>query len=555
MITRIITSILFALIFVCCGHNDPDSRLSNISLLCEQSPKEALDSLNAIPKASLSEKDKHFYDFLSVKVRDKAFITHTSDSLILKVIDYESKHQDNGHYPEALYYGGRVYSDLGDYPTSLKYFQYALSVTPAESNIRLRSVILSQTASLLHELRLYDEAIPYIKELLHIDSLENNIHALTYDHELMGFVYLNSKRLNDANLYFQKALEWSFKLPKKNQYNILVNLADCELEESNLDSARSLIRSAIDSVSPGYRNLALAYASDIYLKSNLLDSAYIYAYELARSKDPNNRKSGYKKLLSNELISKSSPDSILQYVRDYNKILEEYYDKHEAQQALMQLSLYNYQLHEREKARAFASRNKIMIGFFVSLTLVLIIVVIFLLYRNHTKQTIIRLHETIARLDAIQQRKEDFAQSSEIGCTPLTPGSLRRQLKERIANLQDIPLPLNLINSESYAVLLNHAKNGTIIHDSSELWKKLYDLILQDSPDFETNLRLLMGGNIKHHELQTIILIRCGITPSQMAPMLGKAKGSISSRRESLSFKIFGEKTNQKNIDAVIRSL
>lgn len=540
---------------MCCGHNDPDSRLSNISLLCEQSPKEALDSLNAIPKASLSEKDKHFYDFLSVKVRDKAFITHTSDSLILKVIDYESKHQDNGHYPEALYYGGRVYSDLGDYPTSLKYFQYALSVTPAESNIRLRSVILSQTASLLHELRLYDEAIPYIKELLHIDSLENNIHALTYDHELMGFVYLNSKRLNDANLYFQKALEWSFKLPKKNQYNILVNLADCELEESNLDSARSLIRSAIDSVSPGYRNLALAYASDIYLKSNLLDSAYIYAYELARSKDPNNRKSGYKKLLSNELISKSSPDSILQYVRDYNKILEEYYDKHEAQQALMQLSLYNYQLHEREKARAFASRNKIMIGFFVSLTLVLIIVVIFLLYRNHTKQTIIRLHETIARLDAIQQRKEDFAQSSEIGCTPLTPGSLRRQLKERIANLQDIPLPLNLINSESYAVLLNHAKNGTIIHDSSELWKKLYDLILQDSPDFETNLRLLMGGNIKHHELQTIILIRCGITPSQMAPMLGKAKGSISSRRESLSFKIFGEKTNQKNIDAVIRSL
>ena len=132
MITRIITSILFALIFVCCGHNDPDSRLSNISLLCEQSPKEALDSLNAISKVSLSEKDRHFYDFLSIKVKDKAFITHTSDSLILKVINYESNHQGNGHYPEALYYGGRVYSDLGDYPTSLKYFQDALSVTPAE---------------------------------------------------------------------------------------------------------------------------------------------------------------------------------------------------------------------------------------------------------------------------------------------------------------------------------------------------------------------------------------------------------------------------------------
>ncbi|MBD5378403.1 MAG: tetratricopeptide repeat protein [Bacteroides sp.] len=555
MITRIITSILFALIFVCCGHNDPDSRLSNISLLCEQSPKEALDSLNAIPKASLSEKDKHFYDFLSVKVRDKAFITHTSDSLILKVIDYESKHQDNGHYPEALYYGGRVYSDIGDYPTSLKYFQDALSITPAESNIRLRLVILCQTANLLHNLRLYDEAARYIKDALHIDSIQNNVYGLTYDHELLGFVYLNSQRLEEAKHYFTKALEWSSKLSNKDYSNILVNLANCELEENNLDSARSLIRSAIDSVSSVHRNLALAYASNIYVKSNILDSAYIYAFELAHSQDPNNRKSGYKNLLSEKLISKSHHDSIICYIRTYNKILEEYYDKHESQQALMQQSLYNYQLHEREKTKAFASRNKIMIGFFVSLTLVLIIVVIFLLYRNHTKQTIIRLHETIARLDAIQQRKEDLAQSNEIGCTPLTPGSLRKQLKDRIANLQDIPLPLNLINSKYYAELLNHAKNGTIISDSNKLWRELYSLILQDSPDFETNLRLLMGGNIKQHELQTIILIRCGITPSQMAPMLGKAKGSISSRRESLSFKIFGEKTNQKNIDIVIRSL
>ena len=555
MITRIITSILFALIFVCCGHNDPDSRLSNISSLCEQSPKEALDSLNAISKASLSEEDKHFYDFLSIKVKDKAFITHTSDSLILKVIDYESKHQDNGRYPEALYYGGRVYSDLGDYPTSLKYYQDALSETPSELDIKLRSVILSQTASLLHDLRLYDEAILYIKEALHLDSLQTDYYGLAYDHQLIGLIYLNSSKSKEARPYILKSLEFASKLSSEIKNEIRVNFAGCEYKENNLDLARSIIREVIDSVTPRYKNLTLSIASDIYLKSNILDTAYLYAFELAHSKHSNNRKNGFEKLLSDELISKSHPDSIICYIRTYNKILEEYYDKHESQQALMQQSLYNYQLHEREKTKAFASRNKIMIGFFVSLTLVLIIVVIFLLYRNHTKQTIIRLHETIARLDAIQQRKEDFAQSSEIGCTPLTPGSLRRQLKERIANLQDIPLPLNLINSESYAVLLNHAKNGTIIHDSSELWKELYDLILQDSPDFETNLRLLMGGNIKHHELQTIILIRCGITPSQMAPMLGKAKGSISSRRESLSFKIFGEKTNQKNIDAVIRSL
>lgn len=555
MITRIITSILLALIFVCCGHNDPDSRLSNISLLCEQSPKEALDSLNAISKVSLSEKDRHFYDFLSIKVKDKAFITHTSDSLILKVINYESNHQGNGHYPEALYYGGRVYSDLGDYPTSLKYFQDALSVTPAESNIRLRSVILSQTASLLHDLRLYDAAIPYLDEVLHLDSIQNDTTRLADDNELMGFIYLNYQKPEKARYYILKAFEYASKLSSEAKSEMLVNLAACEYKENNLDLARSLIQSVIDSVAPIYRNLSLSFASDIFLKSNNLDTAYIYAFELAHSKDHNNRKSGYKNLLSDKLLFKSNTDSILNYVRAYNKILEEYYDKHEAQQALMQLSLYNYQLHERDKARAFASRNKIMIGFLVSLTLVLIIALIFLLYRNHTKQTIIRLHETIARLDAIQHRKEDSHLSNTNITTTLTPDLLRKQLKEKIANIQDVALSPNLINSKYYAELLECAENGEFISDSNKLWSKLYNLILQDSPDFETNLRMLMGGNIKQHELQTIILIRCGITPSQMAPMLGKAKGSISSRRESLSFKIFGEKTNQKNIDIVIRSL
>lgn len=48
---------------------------------------------------------------------------HTSDSLILDVIDYYSSNDDRNLYPEVLYYGGRVYSDLGDYPTSLSYFR------------------------------------------------------------------------------------------------------------------------------------------------------------------------------------------------------------------------------------------------------------------------------------------------------------------------------------------------------------------------------------------------------------------------------------------------
>lgn len=154
MILRTLLLLILSLFTICCTEKTSDIRLSKIENLSYELPKEAWDSLGAINYDILSDDDKHYYDFLSVKVADKNYITHSSDSLILKVIDFESKHQKYGRYPESLYYGGRVYSDLGDYPTALRYFQDALSITPLESNLNLRGCILSQIGRLLNRLRL-----------------------------------------------------------------------------------------------------------------------------------------------------------------------------------------------------------------------------------------------------------------------------------------------------------------------------------------------------------------------------------------------------------------
>ena len=87
-------------------------------------------SLDSIDKDRLPESDSHFLDLLRIKARDKAYVTHTSDSIILSVVDYYADHKDSGLYPEALYYAGRVYSDMGDFPTALEYFHAALDETP-----------------------------------------------------------------------------------------------------------------------------------------------------------------------------------------------------------------------------------------------------------------------------------------------------------------------------------------------------------------------------------------------------------------------------------------
>ncbi len=101
MTIRILSILTLSLIVACCSDRISDTRLTAVEELASTSPKEALDSLAVIDYALLSDADKHYYDFLSVKVSDKAYVTHTSDSLILKVIDYESRNQGNGRYPEA----------------------------------------------------------------------------------------------------------------------------------------------------------------------------------------------------------------------------------------------------------------------------------------------------------------------------------------------------------------------------------------------------------------------------------------------------------------------
>lgn len=131
------------LVAICaCSTGKHDARLDMVDRLAAESPRSALDSLAAIERDILSEADSHYYDLLTIKCADKAYITHTSDSLILNVIDWYAEHKSGHLYPEALYYGGRVYSDLGDYPTALKYFQDALDEVEDNDNKELYNRIL-----------------------------------------------------------------------------------------------------------------------------------------------------------------------------------------------------------------------------------------------------------------------------------------------------------------------------------------------------------------------------------------------------------------------------
>lgn len=190
----------------CSSGKEKDPRLIEIAAIMADSPQRALARLDSINPTSLPEADRNYHGLLTVKARDKAYVTHTSDSLILSVIGYYSSHRRSGHYPEALYYGARVYSDIGDYPSSLRYFQTTLDELPEDTDqFELRGRVMSQMGVTLNTLRLYEKALPYLKESLRIDSIQNDSVNMVYDFMNMGFSQLRLNNLDGAECDFRNA--------------------------------------------------------------------------------------------------------------------------------------------------------------------------------------------------------------------------------------------------------------------------------------------------------------------------------------------------------------
>ena len=130
--TQALFLILVLLGFCACGHKPYPQSLIIADSLTNACPDSAIALLKNIENTLQTEPEttQMYYRLLCIKANDKAYIPHTSDSLILPVLHYYIEKDDERHLPEAYYYAGRVYRDLGDAPQALDYFEKAAEALP-----------------------------------------------------------------------------------------------------------------------------------------------------------------------------------------------------------------------------------------------------------------------------------------------------------------------------------------------------------------------------------------------------------------------------------------
>lgn len=585
-------TLFVSIVVSCTGNSAVDPRLADIENYVLEAPNDALSHLERIDYNSLSFADQQYYDLLKVKATDKAYIKHKSDNVILRVINYYSTHDSNNLYQEALYLGGRVYCDLGDYPTALHYFQDALNCLPQnEASLNIKANLLSQTGRLLVELGLYDEAIPYIKESIDIGILKQDTINIVYDLQLLGGTYLRAREFRLAENCFNESLKLSHGLPVSFMAKSKMYLAVVKYETGQIDSALNLIRNTEKQVKPIARNSALAHASKIYLEKNILDTAYLFANQLIHSTDSTLMEVGYHVLLSPKLRPFIPLDSINQYIYDYRQLLENYYDSNKSQLVINQQNFYNYQAHERARRNAEIFSSKLIRIIICSFLIILILAVIVLYYKNRSKKNLIDLHIALDNLSKIKSNLESYKgskivdtgniileksniipnndiQSNEDTSQKLLAISLHslnesKELRERLRNeLLDlyrsnpkVSLSQIIVDSSAFKNLQTHIRENKVISDEDTLWDELEEAIIQSSPNFINNLQLLTQSRLTSIDLHTALLIKCQVNPTSMSILLSRSKGAIVSRRESLCFKIFDKKLGTQVIDGIIRLL
>ena len=394
---HLFTIILSLLLLSACGNREQVQfeKLQLIDSIAEVNADSAVAMINAINRDTLSGNDnKYYYDLLKVRTNDKAYIAHTSDSAILSVINYFENHDFNNLLPVAYYYGGRVYSDLGDAPQALEYFHKALDCE--NINTKTKAVAYSQVASIYHEQKAYDLAIPAYKKAIELDNATINTTNVIYNTNSLGSIYFKEEKIDSALSIFNQSILLAENLGlSKLVSTTKLEIAEVYIFKKDFNKAFKIL----DSVKGQFpkedsTTVANTYAH-LYYRLNNTDSTIFYCNKLIKSKSLNAKLNGYN-ILANLYLSQNDITKATPYIIE-SQLLSDSISKLNTPHEIRQLSsIYNYQIRERENDKLKQEAHEHRLYLYITISGICILALLLFIFYQQSRH---KIHKTQQLLD------------------------------------------------------------------------------------------------------------------------------------------------------------
>lgn len=582
---RLILLFIIQLCFWACDNKPYSHLMSMADSLTNTNPDSAVIYLNKLKDhiETAPRSVQMYYQLLCIKANDRAYIPHSSDSIILPILNYY-KQTDDLHLPETYYYAGRIYRDLGDAPQALDYFNNTLDALPSSSDsYSLKSKVYSQIGTLFLYQDIYDEALKMFKEAFHYDLLLEDSVGMSYDLRDMATSYRCLNQIDSAIYYYGKANDLALALHQQRFVSMIQSqMAGLYIQLKKYDLAKQFLQSSLSyqhkadksgifSVAAKYYHQLGTKDSAVYYYTQLLDFGTIYAKQAAHWG------------LAELAIDNNHEQDAIPHLRVYMQCVDSI-RKITDREAIRQMrSVYNYKLREKEIAHLKSKNEQTKLIIISLLSLCAILASITFAYIQYFKlkqlQLTIRLKKIKRLKDKLYSRSVQFIEENKRKIEELEimerkflevdqiNTTLKEQLNAQkeliIYTNKQIKLDLNR-REQSQAVLFKseiylHIQRQLKINDrskrmlSDEDWKELEKLVNSTYNGFKENLYDIY--NLSLFEYRVCLLIKINIQPIDIGKLTEHSKESISSTRRRLYEKVFHIKGAPKDWDDFIYSL
>lgn len=481
---------------------------------------------------------------LMVKAADKAYLTHTSDSMLRPALDYYAARPSDTLRPEAFYYAGRVYSDMGDYPRALDYFGRALAaMSPGRNSVR-QSIIHDQMRSIYGSQFLYAEELEHARASLDIALHTNDTVGLIQGWSIVGGALLSLHKPDSAAACYRNAWQLAEAFGDPHRCDKLrLQLINFFYETGRYASADSILRHHFPThIYHNEKYTRNAILTSYYLEIEQWDSCMYYA-NLVLSGDG----SPYSQMFGHGGMAKSylglnRPDLALPHMKIYHRMLDSLRREENQALSLRVEAAYDYSLRERDNIELQVAGDRLRRTVFALMALVVGLLGFGwgIYYRQRSRANSVELEKL--RMEKAMGVLED--ENRKLGMESMELRSEMKKLAEARADRE-----LSAQDATSRIKSLLEGSRMEKMTDSD--WSSLEEALDVTLPGFCTRLRTL---GLTEREYRVSLLARLDLGNKSISVLIGASAHGVGMARLRLSRR-YGKGDRSADWDEFLRSL
>ena len=561
-----------------CGSKPYPHVLTTADSLASANPDSAQALLASLAEGMKQEPQdvQMYYRLLCIKAKDKAYITHTSDSAILPVVEYYEREGDKKHLPEAYYYAGRVYRDLEDAPQALDYFEKALDAMQENENLKVKSKVYAQMGTLFCYQDLYTNAMEAFKQSLQYKLTIKDSIGLIFSYRDIAKTYLNLKQRDSASFYYQKAYHLSTILHQPNLGNgVQALLAHLYILEKDYNKAHFALQHALQNIKESNRSGIYSTAASYYLNVGMKDSAVWYFQQL-QDCGTLYAKEAAARGLAEITLSQGKTIAAARHLYQALVLGDSIHKITVTEDIRRSHALYKHQVREKENQHLkLQNLKQRQTGIFLIIAFALLSGSGILYYLRRKKAMQRRLKKAEQLREEAYRRSREFMEENnrQIQALESDIERLKHQLHDSDQQKMELEQKISIIESTNRQVELEQGKRR--MEEGLFFQSDIYGLFRQkveagkapgqaeweqlarqlDTSFDHFTQKLLQLGLLKEKELHTCMLIKAQFKNKEMAQLLCLSPEGISSIRRRLCARFLDGKKEPKEWDRFILSL